>query len=50
VILKESLERKKKERYEPTKKTNLDDIGVSDIDIQMIDSFSKNHRAADRIG
>jgi hypothetical protein len=50
AILKESLDRKKKERYEPTQKTNPDDIGVSDVEIQMLDSFSKNHRAAEGRG
>jgi hypothetical protein len=50
AILKESLDRKKKERYEPTQKTNPDDIGVSDIEIQMLDSFSKNNRAAEGRG
>jgi hypothetical protein len=33
AILKESKERKKKERYEPTQKTNPDDIGASDVEI-----------------
>lgn len=50
AILKESLDRKKKERYEPTQKTNPDDIGVSDVEIQMLDSFSKNHCAAEGRG
>lgn len=50
AILKESLDRKKKERYEPTQKTNPDDIGVSDVEIQMLDSFSKNNRAAEGRG
>jgi hypothetical protein len=46
AIFKESLDRKKKERYEPTQKTNPDD----DVEIQMLDSFSKNHRAAEGRG
>jgi hypothetical protein len=50
AILKESLDRKKKERYEPTQKTNPDDIGVSDVEIQILDSFSKNNRAAEGRG
>jgi len=40
AILKEARDKQKKERYDPTHRTNPDDIDVSDVEIQMLESFS----------
>lgn len=40
AILKEARDRQKKDMYEPTQRTNPDDIDVSDVEIQMLESFS----------